>query len=80
MKEYLQRMGNMKISYSLTEKNFNEITAELSQTAMGIIKADTVIKGGRIVNVNTGEIQENQDIAIKHGRIVLMGQADHTKR
>jgi adenine deaminase len=71
-------MGNMKISYSLTEKNFNEITAELSQTAMGIIKADTVIKGGRIVNVNTGEIQENQDIAIKHGRIVLMGQADHT--
>lgn len=68
----------MKISYSLTEKNFNEITAELSQTAMGIIKADTVIQGGSIVNVNTGEIQEDQDIAIKHGRIVLVGKAGHT--
>ncbi len=71
-------MKAMKISYSLTERNFNDITAELSQTAMGIIKADTVIRGGRVVNVNTGEIQEDQDIAIKHGRIVLVGKADHT--
>ncbi len=67
----------MNISYSLTEKNFNQITAELSQTAMGILKADTVIRGGRIVNVNTGEIEDNKDIAIKHGRIVLVGKVEH---
>ncbi len=76
----LMKMGvmNMNISYSLTEKNFNEITAELSQTAMGLIKADVVIRGGRIVNVNTGEIEDKKDIAIKHGRIVLVGKVEHT--
>ena len=42
------------------------------------MKADTVIRGGRIVNVNTGEIEENKDIAIKYGRIVLVGKAEHT--
>lgn len=68
----------MNVSYSLTEKNFNEITAELSMTAMGILKADTVIRGARIVNVNTREIEEHQDIAIKHGRIVMVGQVEHT--
>lgn len=68
----------MNLSYSLTEKSFNEITAKLSQTAMGILKADVVIRGGRIVNVNTGEIEENKDIAIKHGRIVMVGKVEHT--
>ena len=68
----------MNISYSLNQKNFNDITAQLSQTAMGILKADTVINGGRVVNVNTGEIEEGKDIAIKHGRIVLVGKIDHT--
>ncbi|HEX3010972.1 MAG TPA: amidohydrolase family protein [Syntrophomonadaceae bacterium] len=68
----------MNISYSLNEKNFNEITAELSQTAMGILKADTVIRGGQIINVNTGEIEQNKDIAIKYGRIVAVGKVDHT--
>lgn len=68
----------MNLSYSLTEKPFNEITAELSQTAMGILKADVVIRGGRIVNVNTGEIEEHKDVAIKHGRIVMVGKVEHT--
>lgn len=67
----------MNISYSLTDKNFNEITAELSQTAMGILKADTVIRGGQIINVNTGEI-ENKDIAVKYGRIAAVGKVEHT--
>ena len=61
----------MNISYNLTEKSFNEITAELAQTAMGILKADVVIRGASIVNVNTREIEEHKDVAIKHGRIVL---------
>ena len=68
----------MNISYNLKQKNFNDITADLSQTAMGILKADAVIKGGRMVNVNTGEMEEGKDIAIKHGRIVLVGKIDHT--
>ncbi|MBC7075287.1 MAG: adenine deaminase [Syntrophomonadaceae bacterium] len=68
----------MNVSYSLTEKNFNEITADLSQTAMGILKADTVIRGARIVNVNTREIEEQKDVAIKYGRSVTVGKADHT--
>jgi len=66
------------LSYSLNQKKFQEITAELSQTAMGILKADAVILHARIVNVHTGEIEEDKDIAIKHGRIVLVGKADHT--
>lgn len=45
---------------------------------MGIIKADTVIRVGRVLNVNTGEMEEGKDIAIKHGRIVLVGNAGHT--
>jgi adenine deaminase len=61
----------------VNEKDFNSITAELSQTAMGILKADTVIQGGQIINVNTHEI-ETKDIAIKHGHIVLVGQVEHT--
>lgn len=42
------------------------------------MKSDCVIRGGRIVNVNTGEVEENRDIAIKHGRIVMVGKVDHT--
>ena len=68
----------MNISYNLTEKSFNEITAELAQTAMGILKADVVIRGASIVNVNTREIEEHKDVAIKHGRIVTVGKVDHT--
>jgi adenine deaminase len=68
----------MNVSYSLTEKSFNEITAELSRTAMGILKADVVIRGARILNVNTREIEEHKDVAIKYGRIVTVGKVDHT--
>lgn len=67
----------MFASVDIPGKKLSDITADLSKTAMGIIKADTVISGGRIVNVNTGEIEEGKDIAIKHGRIVLVGGAGH---
>lgn len=56
----------------------HQITRELSKTAMGEIKADMVIKNVKLVNVNTSEIQENIDIAIKKGRIALVGDASHT--
>ena len=53
-----------------------EMTAELSNTAMGRIPADLVIRNGRLVNVCTGEILDHTDIVVKHGRIALVGNAD----
>jgi len=45
---------------------------------MGREKADVVIKRGVLINVYTGELIENVDIAIKEGRIALVGDAGHT--
>lgn len=55
-----------------------EVTAELSLAAQGKIPADTVIRGGRLVNVFTAEIMPGIDVAIKHGRVALIGNAQHT--
>lgn len=52
-----------------------ETARELCNTAMGRAPADLVIRGGRLVNVCTGEIQENIDVAVKNGRIALVGDA-----
>jgi len=38
---------------------------------MGKEKADLVIKSGTLVNVNSRELQENVDVAVKDGRIAL---------
>jgi hypothetical protein len=38
----IKEARKINISYSLTESWFKDITAELSQTAMGILKADAV--------------------------------------
>lgn len=56
----------------------SEVTKELVAVAQGIKKAETVIKNGNLINVNTGEILENIDVAITHGRIALVGDAEHT--
>lgn len=56
----------------------SEVTKELVAVAQGIKKADTVIKNGKLINVNTAEILENIDVAVTHGRIALVGDADHT--
>ncbi|SHK29410.1 adenine deaminase [Desulforamulus aeronauticus] len=63
----------MKKRYSLAE-----VTQELAFVAMGRKPAEVVLKNGRLVNVNTGEIMPNMDIAITHGRIALVGDASHT--
>ncbi|MBE3588113.1 MAG: adenine deaminase [Thermoanaerobacteraceae bacterium] len=55
-----------------------EVTADLSLAAQGKIPADVVIKNGRLVNVHTAEIQPGLDVAVKHGRVVLVGRAGHT--
>ncbi|AFV10846.1 adenine deaminase Ade [Thermacetogenium phaeum DSM 12270] len=54
-----------------------EVTQELVAAAAGRIPADTVIKGGKVVNVFTGEILR-WDIAIKGERICSIGDVSHT--
>ncbi|MGB9860611.1 MAG: adenine deaminase, partial [Moorellaceae bacterium] len=52
------------------------MTQELVATATGRIPADVVIRGGRVVNVFTGEILP-WDIAVKNGRIATVGEVSH---
>lgn len=63
--------------YRVKRRPLAEITIELAKAAQGILKADTVVRGGKVVNVFTGEIIA-ADIAIYLGRIVLVGDARHT--
>lgn len=55
-----------------------EVTQELVAVAQGRKPAEIVIQGGKLVNVNTGELILNTDVAITHGRIALVGNASHT--
>lgn len=55
-----------------------QVTQQLAAVAMGRQPADTVIKNAKLVNVNTGEIIPNTDVAITHGRIAVVGDAAHT--
>ncbi|MFY9297380.1 MAG: amidohydrolase family protein [Caldicoprobacterales bacterium] len=63
----------MSKSFSL-----QEITKDLVAVAKGTKPAEMVIKGGKLINVNTGEIIPGMDVAITHGRIALVGDASHT--
>jgi adenine deaminase len=54
------------------------MTSSLVDTAMGKLKADLVIRNASLVNVNTREILQEQDVAVKKDRIALVGNADHT--
>ena len=59
------------------KKPLYEITRTLARVAMGVEKADLVIKNARLVNVCTCEIQKGIDVAIAEGRIALVGEADY---
>ena len=60
-------------------QKWSEITRGLVDVAMGREKADLVIRNGRWVCVQSGEILENTDIAIRHERIAYVGpDASHT--
>ena len=48
-------------------------TRPLVDCAMGRVPADLVIRNGRWVSVQTGEIVPNTDIAVKQGRIAYVG-------
>ena len=54
-----------------------ECSKTLSAVAQGLAPAETVIKGAKLVNVCTAEIQEDVDVAIAEGRIAYLGRADH---
>ncbi|MCS7386379.1 MAG: adenine deaminase [archaeon GB-1867-005] len=56
----------------------HEVLDDLILTATGKIKADLVIRNGKLVNVYTGEILEEFDVAVKGDRIALIGDAAHT--
>ena len=53
-----------------------DVVKVLVDTAMGREKADLVIKGGFLVNVDSGEVLEGFDVAIKCGRIATIGTVD----
>lgn len=60
----------------MTDKTFPswpDVAPQLIEVAAGRAPADTVIKGGKWVNVHTREILENHDIAVKAGRIAYVG-------
>ena len=59
------------------KKPLYEVTRTMARVAMGVQKAETVIKNARLVNVCTAEIQEGIDVAIAAGRIALVGDASH---
>ena len=56
-----------------------KLTRALIDVAMGRIPADLVIRGGKWVSVQSGEIIPNTDIAIVAGHIAFVGHnAEHT--
>lgn len=63
----------------MTRNDYSQISRSLVNVAMGREPADLVIRGGRWVCVQSGEIIPNTDIAIKGERIAYVGpNADHT--
>ncbi len=63
-----------------TVPSWAECSKSLIAVAMGKEPADTVIRNGRWVNVYSGEIIPNTDIAIKYGRFAYVGpDASHTE-
>jgi adenine deaminase len=40
--------------------------------------ADLVVVGGRVVSVHTREVLDGVDVAVKHGRVAMFGDARHT--
>jgi adenine deaminase len=51
-----------------------ETTKGLVDVAMGRTPADLVVRGGRWVCVQTGEIIDATDVAVAHGRIAYVGE------
>lgn len=63
----------MSNDYTHRRRMLHEITQGVVATAMGREPADLLIKNGKLVNVNTGRIQEGMDVAVRDGFIVYVG-------
>lgn len=63
--------------YNHVRRALHEVTLDMVATAMGREPADLVIRNGRLVNVNVGRIQEEVDVAVRHGLIAFVGDASH---
>lgn len=50
----------------------------LTSTALGKKKADLVIENSTLINVYSGELLEDRDVAVKGNRITFVGEASHT--
>ncbi|MFB1049744.1 adenine deaminase [Paraliobacillus sp. JSM ZJ581] len=61
------------MAYSL-----DQVNQHLAKVALGEEKAELVIQNGTLVNVITGELLPNMDVAISKGRIAYVGKANHT--
>ncbi|MBQ0099568.1 MAG: adenine deaminase [Firmicutes bacterium] len=59
------------------KKPLEECTIALANVAMGKEPADMVIINAKLINVCTKEIIENTQVAVKMGRIALVGDAKH---
>jgi len=63
----------------MNPKTWSELSRRLVNVAMGRIAADLVIRNGRWVCVQSGEIVEGVDIAVSGERIAFVGEdASHT--
>lgn len=56
----------------MKEKSFAQVRQSLIKTAMGEIKPDLILRGGKIINVFTEKIN-SEDILIKNGYIAAVG-------
>ena len=55
--------------------------ARLIRGALGELKADLIVTGGKLINVYSGEILEGVEIAVLDGRICYVGpSAERTRR
>lgn len=61
----------------MNQPPLHELTKTLTLTAMGEEKADLVVRDSDLVDVYSGEILEEIDVAVKRGRIALVGEVDH---
>jgi adenine deaminase len=56
-----------------------EVARSLTAVCMGREPADLVIAGGRLVNVHTREVQDDVEVAVRHGRVAMFGDCSHTR-
>jgi adenine deaminase len=56
-----------------------DIARSLADVCMGREPADLLITGGRLVNVHTREVHDGVDLAVRHGRVAMFGDARHTR-